>query len=157
MFGPRRSDTNFKNLFKVPCALDVSAVMPSKIGLLADQGHHSVDPFWVLQAGQSTVQRFAYVAKPVPALQGVTASAHAARYFRELRASNTFVCWQVIRRARHFGGLAQPSSYFLSFTYFHFDFFFGFMSSLTNAISSSNALAILFRVLLSIIISFCYS
>ena len=80
--------------------------MPSEIGLLADQGHHGVYPLRMIQAGQSTVQRVTDVAKPVASLQGVTASAYASRYFGKLCASNTFVRWQVIRRARHFGGLA---------------------------------------------------
>ena len=92
--------------------------MPSKIWLLADQGHHGVDPFWMIQAGQSTVQRIADVAKPIPPLQGVTASAHAARYFGKLRTCNTFVCWQVISRARHLRRLAQAAcNFFASLTF----------------------------------------
>ena len=96
--------------------------MPSKIWLLADQGHHGVDPFWMLQAGQSTVQRIADVAKSIPALQGVTTSAYAARYFRKLRACNTFIRWQVISRARHFRGLAQAACYFFASASFIFSY-----------------------------------
>ena len=93
--------------------------MPSEIGLLADQRYHGVDPLRMTQAGQSTVQRIADVAESIPALQGVTTSAYAARDIRKLRACNTFIRWQVLSRSRHFVRLAQASSYLLCFCYFH--------------------------------------
>ena len=50
------------------------------------------------------------VREPVAALQCITAVARGPRYLRQLAASLAMYRGQVVRVARHLGGLAQPSS-----------------------------------------------
>src|SRR6056300_1681849 len=91
-------------------ALDVAAVMPSKIFMLFNQGHHRVNPQRGFKGIQSTLQRCLNVTESIPApVQGITAITWRPFYFCELLASLANPGRQVIGWSWHLARLAQAA------------------------------------------------
>ena len=81
--------------------LDVSGVMPPEPVLALDELHHRIHPARVLERLQSTLQGLLYIVESISPLQGITASADAAWYLDQLRASLTRHGRQVVRWSWH--------------------------------------------------------
>jgi len=83
---------------------------PARAGLPGvDVSCHGPRPVGPVNAGKPAHHGVHDVWKPVTALQCVTAVARGPRYLRQLAASLAMYRGQVVRVARHLGGLAQPS------------------------------------------------
>ena len=97
MLGFRGELAHSKDFLKVNSVLDVSGVMPSKIFLPDDLRYHRSDPALVLQRFESYILRSlnSWISCIVT-LQGITASAHAARNQSKLRARFAFPRWQAV-------------------------------------------------------------
>ena len=119
MHGLRRALAHFKYISKVPGALKVSAVVPSKMFFTFNEHNHGVDPIRLVQALQAASQRLLYIRKIISALEGIAAIARRPGDLPELRASLTGSGRQVIRALRHFAWRAQSSGYFFGFFLIH--------------------------------------
>ena len=88
-------------------ALYVAGVMPPEPAALAGvyvRGHGPC-PVWPVNACESLHHGVHDVREPVAALQCITAVARGPRYLGQLAPSLTVYGWQVVRVARHLGGL----------------------------------------------------
>ena len=119
MHGLRRALAHFKYISKVPGALKVSAVVPSKMFFTFNEHNHGVDPIRLVQALQAASQRLLYIRKIISALEGIASIARRAGDLAQLRARLTGAGRQVIAAFWHLARRAQSAGYFFGFFFIH--------------------------------------
>ena len=82
-------------------ALQVAAVVPSKMFFSLDQDAHSLHPLWMVQGRQPALQRILNIWESISALQGVAAFARRAFNLGQDLASLAGARWYVIGAFRH--------------------------------------------------------